>query len=333
MILRWPAHRAFVTFTSQPSSHSGSQLPHALFFRRCKMSATRLKCQDKTKQRHNRRIKQRWEVCQLLRLFLWASLIVAVLAVPAEAQYKGDDIPGFLGLESGSQAPPGVYVGNVVWVYPTSTIKDSSGNSISLPGSLTSTAEMILVNVVTPYKVFGANIGGSAAFPFIKNRIQLNSLDVNTGFAYTDMFLGATLGWHLKQADITAGYNLYIPTGRFSQGGNDNTGLGMWGNEFTIGTTVYPDQKKLWNAAVNFALEFHTDKSGTDIKVGDMGTIQGGIGRTFYKKVSGPVPVVMNVGVAGYSQFKVTGDSGSDIPPALRGFSDRVFGLGPEFNI
>jgi hypothetical protein len=158
-------------------------------------------------------------------------------------------------------------------------------------------------------------------------------VNVNTGFAYTDMFLGASLGWSLKRADIMAGYNLYIPTGRFSQGGNDNTGLGMWGNEFTIGTTVYFDQKKLWNVAATFGLEFHTNKSGTNINVGDMGTIQGGVGRTFYKKVSGPVPMIMNLGVAGYSQFKVTGDSGSDINPALRGYKDRVFALGPEFNI
>jgi hypothetical protein len=35
----------------------------------------------------------------------------------------------------------------------------------------------------------------------------------------------------------------------------------------------------------------------------------------------------------GYAQFKVTGDSGSDIPPQLRGDKDRVFALGPEFNI
>lgn len=297
------------------------------------MSATLLKHPDKANRGQGQRNEQGCGARQLPRVILWSCLIAAVLAVPTAAQYKGDDIPGFSGLQSGTQAPPGLYLGNVVWVYPTSTIKDSNGNSITLPGSLTSTAEIILVSLVTNYKIFGANLGGSVGFPFIKNRIQLNSLDVNTGFAYTDMFAGASLGWHLKRADITAGYNLYIPTGKFSQGGSDNTGLGMWGNEFTIGTTVYPGQKRLWNAAVNFALEFHTDKSGTNIDVGDMGTIQGGVGRTFYKKVSGPIPMIMNLGAAGYVQFKVTGDSGSDIPPALRGFSDRVFGLGPEFNI
>ena len=260
-------------------------------------------------------------------------LLIIFVCVPACAQYHGDDIPGFLGLQAGTQAPPGFYVGNVVWVYPTSTIKANNGNSVTLPGSLTSTADIILVNLVTNYKVFGANIGGSVAFPFIKNRIEFNSLDVKSNFAYTDMFVSAGLGWERKRADITAGYNLYIPTGRFSATGTGNTGLGMWGNEFFVGTTVYPDQKKMWNAAVNFALEFHTNKSGTNINVGDMATIQGGVGRTFYRKVSGPIPEIFNLGLDYYAQFKVTGDSGSDIPPPLQGLKDRVFGLGPEFNV
>jgi hypothetical protein len=260
------------------------------------------------------------------------SVIFLLIALCSEAQYKGDHIPGFLGLQSGTQAPSGLYVGNLAWVYPTSTIKDNDGHSINLPGSLTSTAEIILVNLVTNHKVFGANVGASAAFPFIKNRIQLNSIDVNTGFAYTDMFVGAALGWKLKRADIIAGYNLYIPTGRFSSGATNNTGLGIWGNEVYAGSTVYLDQKKTWSAAATFSAEFHTDKTGTNIKVGDLGTVEGGLGKTFYRKVSGPVPMITNVGMAGYAQFKMTGDSGSDIPLALRGFKDRVFALGPEVN-
>jgi hypothetical protein len=280
----------------------------------------------------NKRDRRRIFSMQCLSPFC---LIFVFLLAPlrAHAQYKGDDIPGFLGLSNGTQPPPGLYLGSLAWVYPTDTIKDNNGNSITLPGSLTSTAEIILVNVVTNYKLFGGNIGASAGFPFIKNRIQLNSLNVSTSFAYTDMFIGANLGWHFKRADVMAGYNLYIPTGNFTQGGTNNTGLGMWGNELTIGSTVYLDQKKLWNAAGTFALEFNTDKSGTNIQVGDLGTVSWGVGRTFYKKVSGPIPMIMNLGAAGYAQFKVTGDSGSDIPTALRGFKDRVFAAGPEFNI
>lgn len=84
----------------------------------------------------------------------------------------------------------------------------------------------------------------------------------------------------------------------------------MWGNEFRIGSTAYLGQKLTWNAATNFGFEFHTDKNGTNIHVGDLG-------RTLYKKVSGTIPMIMNLGAAGYAQFKVTGDSGSDIPPGL----------------
>jgi hypothetical protein len=186
-------------------------------------------------------------------LFLCAVVLVAVVG---QAQYKGDDIPGFLGLQSGTQAPPGLYVGNVVWVYPTDTIKDSNGNAVGQQrAQLTSTADVILVELVTNYKLLGANVGFQAALPWIKNRIQLNSLDVSTSFAFTDMFISPiVLGWKTKRADIMAGYNLYIPTGRFSAGGNNNTGLGMWGNEFFVGPTIYLDQKKLWSVAGTFAL-------------------------------------------------------------------------------
>jgi hypothetical protein len=161
----------------------------------------------------------------------------------------------------------------------------------------------------------------------------LNSLDVNTGFAYTDMFIAASLGWKLRRADITAGYNLYIPTGSFSQDATDNTGLGMWGNEFTIGSTVYLDQKKRGMLPRISPWSLRRTKVAPILKSATWGLSRGGLGKTFYKKISGPIPIVMNLGVAGYAQFKVTGDSGSDIPPALRGFKDRVFALGPEFNI
>ena len=185
------------------------------------------------------------------RLTLGALCILIVLvAIAAEAQYKGDDIPGFLGLQSGTQAPPGLYVGNIVWVYPTSTIKNDNGDTVNQRGSLTSTLNTILISWVSNFKILGANYGATVAIPFIKNRIQVNSLDVNSGFAFTDMIVTPiSLGWNTKRADFTAGYNLYLPTGRFSAGGTDNTGLGMYGNEFFVGTTVYLDQKKLWSAA------------------------------------------------------------------------------------
>ena len=271
----------------------------------------------------------------MLRLTRGLFFCVIVLSgAVSRAQYKGDDIPGFLGLQSGTQAPPGLYVGNILWTYPTSTIKNSFGEKVNQAGSLTSTLDGILLSGVTNWKFLGANYGASIAIPFISNRIQLNSLNVSSGFAFTDMIVTPVqLGWHRKRADFVAQYNMYLPTGKFEPGGTDNTGLGIFGNEIAAGSTLYLDPERLWNLSGNFGLEFHTDKRGTNIQVGTMGTLQGGLGRTFYHKVEGPIPMIMNLGLDYYGQFKVTGDSGSDIPPALRGYKDRVWGLGPEFNI
>jgi hypothetical protein len=251
----------------------------------------------------------------------------------AHAQFKGDHIPGFTGLQNGTQAPPGLYVGNVVWVYPTDTLKDNSGRDLNVPAGITSTATIILVSLVANQKLLGGNIGASVAFPFIQNRIQTASLDVNTGFGWTDMFANVSLGWKLKRADVMLGYNAYFPTGRFTGTATNNTGLGMWGNEVTIGSTVYLNEKKTWHAAATFGAEFHTEKAGTGITVGNLGTVEYGFGKTFYKKGAGPIPTIFNVGAAGYAQFKMTGDNGPGVPLALRGLKDRVFALGPEFNV
>ena len=77
----------------------------------------------------------------------------------------------------------------------------------------------------------------------------------------------------------------------------------------------------------------YADKSGTDVRVGDLGTVEGGLGAAFYKKESGAIPMVMNLGAVGYAQCDVTSDRGSAIADALRGVKDCVFASGPEFSI
>src|ERR1700756_142494 len=95
-------------------------------------------------KRMTRSSKRRIVSRPLRHLCLVACLMIVV---SAQAQYRGDHIPGFIGLESGTQAPPGVYVGNLVYVYPTDTLKGDNGNSVHLPGGLTSTADAVLMNV------------------------------------------------------------------------------------------------------------------------------------------------------------------------------------------
>lgn len=253
----------------------------------------------------------------------------------AAAQQRGDHIAGFNGLQAGTQAPPGIYAGYLLWVYPTDTIKDGNGDRIGNgDGGLTSSLNGALVQWVLNFQIAGGHVGGTLGLPWIRNRIQANALDIDTGLAFTDTILTpVSVGWHKPRTDYLASYTLYLPTGRFEPGGTDNAGLGMLGQELSFGVTQHFDARKSWHAAGILGYEWHTKKKDLDLRVGQIMTIEGGFGKTFYKKVNNPVPLITNIGVVGYGQFKVTEDSGSDRNPIFEGQKDRVFGLGPEVNV
>ena len=73
------------------------------------------------------------------------------------------------------------------------------------------------------------------------NRVQgVDDFDYNPGAGLTDMYVQPiSLGWTKPQADFTAAYGLFLPVGRYEDGADDNTGLGMFGQELLLGTTVY----------------------------------------------------------------------------------------------
>ena len=263
-----------------------------------------------------------------------AALILVALATPAMAQYKADRIPGNVGLEAGTQAPPGVYLGYLGWFYPTDTLTDANGDPVgSGRGSLTTSLNGFLVSWVTQRKVVGANLGGVVVLPAIRNRLQLNSLDVDSGLAYTDTIVTpVALGWHAGQTDVLASYSLYLPTGKYEAGGSENTGLGMVGQELSVGTTVFDTARK-WNGAANLAYEWHTNKKDQDLRVGQVVTLEGGLGYNVYTKIDNRLPLITTFGIAGYSQFKVTEDSGADVFALVRGQKDRIFGVGPEMKV
>ena len=267
-------------------------------------------------------------------LFLAAAGLICLMGGEARAQQSGHNVPGDAGLQSGSQAPPGVYVGNLYYTYPTSKLKNDSGEKVNRDGSLRVTFDSVFVSWVTNQTIFGANIGGQVALPFYKNRIEAFSLESSSNFAVSDIYVQPlNLGWHFKRADVVAGYGVYMPTGDYKAGGRGNTGLGMFSHELSLGSTVYLTENKMWHAAALFQYEMHTRKPGIDITVGDMVTIEGGIGKTFVKMIPEKGPLVTNIGLAAYTQFKATGDSGTGINPLLRGLKDRVFGVGPELSV
>jgi hypothetical protein len=257
--------------------------------------------------------------------FLAALLMVTLTLMaptPALAQLGGENLRGDYGMKSGSQGPPGTYVGDVFYFYRTDTVKDLSGNSVRGATSLNIFADVILGSQVTKKKILGGNYAFMAALPILSTELALPSLNVGTQtWGLADMYIQPiALGWHLKKADAVAGYAFVAPTGRFTAGANDNTGMGMWSNEFSGGTTVYLDPTKKWHAAGTGYYEIHTSKQNLDSKTGNIFTLEGGVGRAFLGGYA-------NGGMAYAGQWKVTQDTGKDVSLLVQGKKGSMFAL------
>ena len=278
----------------------------------------------------------------MTRLSLLGAVYAVTLlaAVPAQAQLNGSHSLGDFGVQSGSQPQPGVYAALFYLRYDTDTIKDAGGNTRSLspdsPGSLEVSATAPMVWYVSKAKLFGANYGAMVVFPWANAALEAPAfaLGKTVGTSFSDMLVRPLdLGWHAKRADTTAGFQLYAPTGRYERGGDDNIGKGMWSYEPFVGTTVYLDEERTASLATTAYWEFHGDKKDTNAKVGQLLTLQGGLGQSY---LGGG----LIIGAAYYAQWKLTKDQfaqfvlpdGTEVDVDARD-KHKVFALGPDVTL
>jgi hypothetical protein len=152
--------------------------------------------------------------------------------------------------------------------------------------------------------------------------------DTKTSTGFTDLYVQPLwLGWNTNRADFMAGLGVYAPTGRYTAGADNNRGLGMWSYEAFAGTTVYFDEARTWHFAASAFYETHGKKEDTDIRVGDILTIEGGFGKSFLDGAA-------SVGVAYYAQWKITRDDFGVTPPSGPLLAKHeVYGIGPEVTL
>ena len=272
-------------------------------------------------------------------------LVVAVLASPdpSLAQFNGFNTRGDYGLQAASQPPPGWYlVAPMYWRYHTGTFKDANGDAV-LPDerdSLDVNAFVLGLIYVGKSRILGANYSFQIYPAWTDNSLEvpLFGVDEETSLGFADLYLQPiNLGWHTERADYTAGLGVYAPTGKYEFLGDGNVGLGMWGFEAFGGATVFFDEAKRWSFAAMAFYETHTKKEDTEIRVGDLLTLEGGLGWSFLDGAA-------SVGAAYYAQWKVTDDDlGFDLDQLLEDIGldvlagipigrNRVYGIGPEFS-
>jgi len=264
----------------------------------------------------------------LLALFLSLNDSICI------AQLKGNHILGDQGMFAGTQQQPSVTVSVPFYWYDANKLIDSKGDVASNFPNVTAFTTGIITSVVTNLKILNANYCASLFVAGISNNYEGNVIQLNVPFALTDMYVQPVqLGWHTKRADFKSGYGLYIPMGKYQFGAKDNTGLGMWGHELSAGTTLFLNSKKTLNFSSGAFYETHSRKKDTTMKAGDIMTVEGGLAKTFFKKVQGSAELMqLNLGLVYYAQFKLTEDqlpAGSRISP---GAKDHIYSLGIEGN-
>ena len=212
------------------------------------------------------------------------TLLVLFVCFLGNAQLKGGHILGGMGLQSGTQTPANtlsVYVPG--YLYDACSLRDARGDESIANPDITMFITGVGANYVSDFKILGANYGATILLAFASNTIQGNTLDATNSLAFTDMYVQPIqLGWHKKRADFVFSYQLYLPTGKFTAGASDNAGLGMLINEFSAGTTVFFNDKKTFHFSALASYEINGKKKDTDIKTGDILSVEGGLGKTFY---------------------------------------------------
>jgi hypothetical protein len=266
----------------------------------------------------------------IVRASVLALGVLAVSPRPVMAQLNGFNLKGDFGLGAGTQAPPGGYYGVIFYWYDTDTIKDLDGNRIITTGtksSLNLFAFAPLLSVVTTQKVLGANYGFLVVPPLVNTSLESPRFGQNPGPGLSDLYVQPiNLGWHTKQADVVAGYAFFAPTGRYTLGADDKTGLDMWGHELTVGTTVFFNEKKTMDASTLAAVEFHSGKRDSDAQVGTLLTLEGGLGRNFAMGAA-------KVGVVYTAQWKLTDDTLTGLQALLVRGKNSMAALGPELTL
>jgi hypothetical protein len=259
-------------------------------------------------------------------------LLALLLPLSGYAQLSGLNTKGDFGLLSGTQAPPGFYIVPLYYDYTSDTLRDQNGDSrpaLQDGGSVDARAGSVGHLWVSDFEILGGNYGFEIWPGFTNNALEAPLLGaddkVSTGFA--DLYIRPiNLGWNIDRADFIAGIGIYVPTGEYEAGGDHNRGLGMWGYELFGGATVYFDAARTWHFATLASYETYGKKDDTDIRVGDLLTLEGGFGKSFLEGAG-------NIGIAYYAQWKVSNDDlglNFSQPAGPLTHQHRVYGFGPE---
>jgi hypothetical protein len=248
-------------------------------------------------------------------------------ASSALAQQKGQWVPGQYGLNAGAISEPGITYANMPLNYSASRLNDSNGNRLTqnVTGTYSFWVDENIFYFVPKQKFLGGYFMPYVALNYASGELVANITGTNLstgggGSGFADMYVQPlNLGWHLKRADVVAGYGFSAPTGRYTAGASDNVGSGYWGNNITSGTTFYITKDKGTSANLATDWEVHGQRQAASTPAGQFSNITPGQAFTDEWGVGQVLPLkkdfsrLLQLGLVGYDQWQVSSNGGTVI--------------------
>jgi hypothetical protein len=252
-------------------------------------------------------------------------ILISILPSRAFAQSTAHYPTGIEGIKAGSLPPPGLYFRDYNVVYTSSELDDASGHEIH--GSNLSNfvyAQVPRLVWITDRKFLGGYVGVDFAWPIVDLHTSVNTpggpfTGQTVGFG--DPFLQSSLSWHPKAFDFGLAVGEWFPLGRTAPPPTTKIGLGYWETMLTAGMTWYPDADKKWAISLLNRYEISSEQRNTHITPGNAYTLEWGL--------SNSITPLIDLGIVGYYQKKVTPNSGTGASHTL----DSVAAVGPEISM
>lgn len=219
-------------------------------------------------------------------------------------------------------------------------ITGPGGNPINLNADVSGYINVPMPIWVSKGKVLGATYFGGASIPIISVNPSLAYSRIGiidsvhqsgkvsgsvSGFSDLEL-MPIYLSWGLKNFDLTFGWQLYLPTGQYVPGGNNNTGLGFWSNEFQVFGYWYPEKikgqaSKALAIMLGASLELESKIKDADVIPGSRLSLDYGISQYMSDK--------LELGIYGGNNWQISDDKGSQVywNPAIH---DRLGVVGAQ---
>ncbi len=268
-------------------------------------------------------MKKRHAFRQWLVVLIGAALLAGPAGPALATEGGGGAYPnGTEDFMAGALPPPGTYFKNYLTYYTASKFKDNNGNDLIPDFKLKVAADVLRFIHVTDYKILGANWAVHAFIPLVYQDVKNPPppFKDDDRFGLGDIIVDPIiLGWHSRNLHVTAGLDIYIPTGSYNKDRAANTGRNYWTFEPVLGVTYLSDGG--FELSAKFMYDYNTENDDTKYQSGQEFHFDYLIGYHIDKQ--------WTVGLNGYCYFQVTEDELNGNKVGSDGFEGRVFALGP----